>query len=359
MLDQPNDTESESELESELESESESEAELETETETKETPQEIAPVQADSVVVIQHLSYPEWGRGVMIWEKPTKRGYVFEDGQIRLFKKGFYHFLEAQQLETSEAEQIVRGLERTASRRGMQLSQTEEKKRAAKARKSSASQIGLADQIRFFHHEYPEGFEDASWVSTVRRRERPVKRHREPVCEKATAKLSAEALAELEPEAVLEQWLEIMETSDLLTRKQLDSLSAMGEQGQRTVGHALRELLYGEDSPNIRLERWINALHRSLGTPTWSLTTVPLAITQPEEHAYVRRSVVVRLTRLRGYALPKRPSAPAYQRTLEVLKELSTELTDQDEKPRDYFDVYDFVRVTLRPKAQAFMEGGG
>lgn len=325
-----------------------------TEPEATEEPQEeLVPVEPDKVEVVQHRGYPEWGRGVMIWEKATKRGYVFEDGQIRLFKKGFYHFLEAQDIPLEEAKVIVGELQRIATRRGMQIAQTEQRKDASKSR--SESSVSLADQIWFFHREYPDGFADSGWVSDVRRRDNPLKRHREPVCEAVQAKLSAEEVASLDAEEVLDRWCEIMETSDLLTRKQLDTLSSLKEEGQRTVGEALAELLHGEESLSIRLERWINALHRGLGAPTWSLATLPLATAHPEEHAYVRRSVVVRLTRLRGYSLPKRPSAPAYRRTQEILQRLASELAEQGEEARDLLDIYDFVRVTLRPKAQEAM----
>src|SRR5688572_12808538 len=44
--------------------------------------------------LFQHASRPEWGGALIAWERDGKRGYQFEDGQLRIFTTGHYYLLE-------------------------------------------------------------------------------------------------------------------------------------------------------------------------------------------------------------------------------------------------------------------------
>ena len=45
---------------------------------------------ASQVHVYVHRKRPQWGYAIVAWEKGDKRGYQFEDGQLRVFKDAFY-----------------------------------------------------------------------------------------------------------------------------------------------------------------------------------------------------------------------------------------------------------------------------
>jgi hypothetical protein len=52
-----------------------------------------------------------------------------------------------------------------------------------------------------------------------------------------------------------------------------------------------------------------------------------------------------------GLTLPSLPSAPIYQRLCDLGVELRKQLSGEGYQPRDLLDVYDFMTITLSPKA--------
>lgn len=48
---------------------------------------------------------------ILAFERPTKRGYQFEDGKLRLFKEGFYHLMKPVDRPADETMELVAQLD--------------------------------------------------------------------------------------------------------------------------------------------------------------------------------------------------------------------------------------------------------
>ena len=41
----------------------------------------------------RHRMRPKWGLAILAWDTGDKRGFQFEDGQVRIIKDGFYDLM--------------------------------------------------------------------------------------------------------------------------------------------------------------------------------------------------------------------------------------------------------------------------
>ena len=319
-----------------------------------------APPKATGSVptLYRHCKYPEWGRAVIVREQSSKRSYMFEDGQVRLFKKGYYHLLEEVQLDEADALDLATVLGGALERRS---GPAEAPSAADKPRASRIGRIRLEERIAFLDSEYSGGLSGEAWDREIRGRGTTTrrKRHRDPVLADAHRLLVERPPDPDDPQGLLDALVNVLEPSDLLGARRREKLAALGPSESAELGQALHGLLFGEVPHPIRLERWIDALSRPPHKlSNWALATIPSALVEPKEHLFVRRTVFGRQATLSGLHLPNKPSAPAYHKALEVARDLARRLAAEGEETRDLLDVYDFVRITLRPKAKETILAG-
>jgi hypothetical protein len=119
--------------------------------------------------------------------------------------------------------------------------------------------------------------------------------------------------------------------------------------GARTFASALFELLHGSDSPDIRFERWIDALdalpRRQTRVLTWPLATVFGFIAQPKQHFFFKPTVTREAMRRCGihFDYSSRPSWPIYKALLDAVRTVRSEIATM--RPRDMIDMQSFLWV--------------
>lgn len=297
----------------------------------------------------QHSMKPGWGVALMAWERDGKRGYQFEDGKLRVIKKGFYHLLRQIDRPADETETALRDLNLKLGRR-----------RASKRLGADRVSIPLADQIVYFRRLFPKGFQGVKWAKKHRGidAKKRLKRHRDPIIADAAA-LADRAALEARVEAgdalsVIRQLTALLEDTDMVTRAQLKGIDRVNEPLAAQLVSALINLMWGTDELDKRFNRWVGALGRVLHSkPRWQLATVISALMAPREHVCVKRSVFVKQAAWMAPSLQisTAPTGAIYVRLIEMSKLLDNKLAEHGLRVRDLIDVYDFVNATLRPKA--------
>ncbi len=297
----------------------------------------------------EHVARPEWGVAVLTWEGEGKRGYRFDDGKLRVFKEGYFHLMRQAEADRGQREALAAYVRRKPG------------ERRAPARVPDADAITLADQIEYFRSNYPQGFAGEKWQSDHRKRsKRSLLRHRVPAIEHARTELTREKLdrwlTDGRADEAVDTLRKVLAKTDLVTaaqRKQLDDLQHWHAE---RLAKALRNLLWGQDSIRQRLGRWISAIAvaTSSRSTTWALATAPLALVHPEEHVCVRYSSFS----AQGASMvppydPGRVASPGdYEGAQAVARRVRDRLVEEGLSPEDMLDVYDFMWVTLRPKAR-------
>lgn len=303
----------------------------------------------DMSIVYEHDTRPDWGRAILVWERGNKRRYQFEDGKKRLFKQGWYHRLEEVDMPQHRAVEIAGRLQRKL---GIEIGRTHA---------PSNKGIPFDDQLLLFRHQYPDGFADAAWTKQKRGEgcKRRLKRHRDGAIADAQDKLAQERIdAMIAAEQYAEAWnavLEVLDGTDLITKRQIAPLHKLDDDSVRRLVCLTRDLLWGgAERFKIHFERFVAALSKATRSRTnWQMATVLPALVHPDEHTFIRPTVM--RTQASWMApnlrLSKHPNAPMYMRLRRMMKSVSAELAEAGEAPRDLLDIYDFVWTTLRPKA--------
>lgn len=304
--------------------------------------------------VFQHAKRQEWGLGILAWEDRAKRGYLFENGQLRIVAEEFYSLMR----EVDRPEDEVRALydalrpelEAVARSAGFQVRTP---KRAGRA-------LTFDDQLAAFRREYPDGFEDPAWLQGLRGlgAKKRLPKHRDAALASATEELSASAIRGAieasKPRAVVELVRATLRRTDLVPAAELAILDPQSTRAT-TFAESLLALLHGDGGFVTRFDAFLYESEASFGSrPGWQLATVLPALVHPNDHFCVRpgsfreqaKWMAPRLT------LERVPSGSAYMRCLSVAKLVWTRLTESAERPRDLMDVYDFVRLTTRPAAK-------
>lgn len=294
--------------------------------------------------LFMHSKREQWGLAILLWERDGKRGYRFEDGSERTFKDGYYHlFVPRTPGELTEQQQALLTVKPAAS----------------------ADEISLHHQLAFLESLYPGGFAGETWQIKRRdpKKNKALKRHRDPVVRAAKAVLSKGELASLsvagEHAAVLARVVELLDSSDLVAKRYVNQLADAKPSAALT--QALTAYLHGpEESEAAAFTGWIGALRSAGVTPNWAVATALRAVVHPERHVAVRPTALRKQFGLLGTSvLPsKKPSAASYEHCRKTLQNLRTQLCDLGQAPKDMLDVYDFVWVTLRPAALKQYAGG-
>jgi hypothetical protein len=294
-----------------------------------------------SPTLYRHVKKHEWGLALLAWERDGKRAFRFEDGEVRIFKEGYYGLLEEVDRPADRTSEIVARIDRehgvSSRRRGGQ--------------KEPEQEITFEEQLEVFLAEFPDGFESAAWVEQHRGggAGRRLKRHRDSAIDDARRQLGADALRELidagDYDAVRQRAIDVLEATDLVTRAQIKPIEE--SKGDERVADALFQLLHGTGGMEERFDKFCHAVaHSSRKLPSWPLITALVGLVDPKEHLWMAPSL----------QLGKQPKGTIYTRFVDMAKTIFENLCNAGQKPRDLLDIYDFVWFTLRPAASETLE---
>jgi hypothetical protein len=316
---------------------------------TTETPTQFA--------VFQHKKRRQWGFGIIAWEQTHKRGYLFEDGQLRVISEQFYSLMREVDQPPHEVQQALATL-----RPRVKAASVDDRYRATP--RPSAKAISFDDQFAIFRAEYPDGFADQAWTDQQRGTgaTKLVARHRDPAISKAAARLGGPELrarlAQQQFRPITDDVVAVLRQTDLVPSAEIAELKT-GDDGRRqALATAVCELLHGQAAFGTRFDRFVAAFERAFGRfPSWQLATALPALTHPSDHICVRptsfreqaRALAPRLS------LTKEPSSSSYAHCLSMAVLISSKLTERAQPPRDLMDVYDFMRLTTRPAGKRLL----
>lgn len=306
--------------------------------------QDPAPQPGDRLY--QHSKRKQWGLAVLAWERDGKRGYQFEDGELRAFPQQFWSLLVEAECPPDQAARLLAKLGRQSG--------------AAKGGdgKAKERQLTFAEQLQVFLAEYPEGFAGAKWKDEHRGEGVPrrLKRHRDFAVAEAAELLSVEALDGLiaagNHDEVARRLGEVVSGSDLVTRAQAEPIARAAASPDLSKG--VRDFLYGGGELEARFDELCRLLlEAGRKQLSWPLVTAVPAVVRPDAHVAVRPTVLGKQAqwahpRLRWAA---KPDGKAYARILAMAHTVRDALAGAGHPPKDLLDVYDFMLVTLRPAA--------
>lgn len=298
-----------------------------------------------------HRKRPQWGLAILAKRTRKKGRYLFQDGRMRAFPARFDHLLEP----------VDKPLD-IATRVAGELSAQLDDGKAIKPVKRT-DRVSFAEQITVFEQLFPQGFDDPGYVSRIRRDTRRRKRQREPLMHDARALLGREAL-ELAISAgngvgVRDGVVELLGKCTVVRSRDRRPLENMPAAQCDDFARSLYRLLYGESADFDRFTRYVAALdYDPEDRATWPLVTAVPAMVLPEAHIAVKRSVFRKQAAWMAPRLVvgKVPNAGKYRRVLNMAKAIRTRLEEAGHHPRDMWDIYDFVWITLRPKNLKLLE---
>ena len=305
-------------------------------------------------VLYRHTKRPDWGVAMIAWEQGDRRGYQFEDGTLRIFKKGYYGLLEEAYLPVEEASRIAASLHR----------QIGVSSNAGGSRSSTTAHIEFRDQLHSFSMQYPGGFEDPTWLANVRGEgaKRRLKRHRDAAIEEAQSLLGANELDEMidgeKYDAVVAAVRKVLEGTDLATASHLKSLDALAPARYETFARALREVLHNAENYASSFDAMVSSLTvPSRGKPVWQLATALSALVLPAEHICIRPTNFSAQAEIMATSmeLGRTPHGIRYLRLRDMAVSVAGHLRASSLEPRDLMDIYDFMWVTLRPAARKLL----
>jgi hypothetical protein len=297
-----------------------------------------------------HSKRPRWGLAILAWEGREQRHYQFQDGQLRIFKKGYYELLEEVERPRELAVDIVRDLQ--------QMLRLDRGRRDAGG---SVAKAGFDERLAAFLSHHPKAFADPRWIAEHRSADgsKRKKQHRDPAIREAQERLAPgvldAAIAAGRYGDVCESVRALLGATDLAGSKDAGALRHLQPHDEEDFVKAVRDLAWGEGPYRERLRRYLSVLARSPGERvTWPLATALSALLHPHEHAFVKPSVVRREAQWLAPSLPydAAPSAELYSRMLAMIASVRSRLERAGHVPRDFFDVTDFLALAIRPRAR-------
>lgn len=298
--------------------------------------------------LIRHTKRDKWGLGVVLDKEDDRVHMQWQDGRKRTFKRGYYHLLDAVDRRLDVTLGIVDALQAMAG--------------AKTKRRSTKRTVTLDEQVAYFSDTlYEDGFRGEAFTEHHRGdgRKKPLKRHRDGLVELAQKELSKRALlralSEGNPSVVHAAAGRVVGSTDLVKVKERKKFLAMEQTSHAPFANALFAVLHGTSPLSKTFGGLVAALERGMGdTPSWELTTLFLAAMHPKEHCVVRYNTHSRQAQFMapGLHMPDRPMGTLYTRLRGMTENVKASLEEAELSPRDYFDVFDFMWQTLRPKAQ-------
>lgn len=297
--------------------------------------------------VYRHAAKPEWGGALIAWERDGKRGYQFEDGRLRVFTSVHYHLLE----------RIDASADRVRTLRA--LLGIDAPPEVVSVPAASLERPTLDEQIEYFLAQFPGGFAGEKWQSEHRGgSERARKRHRDPAIAIARKELTVTHLTSCldrrREDMAMQTLATVLGSTDLVAATHVQDLPALPPNRARTIVIGLYELLFGNNSVEVRVVQWVQALTRGTGRkPQWSVATAPLALFSPDHHVCVHRASF--LAQAASFAPHIRvavsPAGVDYGPLLAMATRVRARLDEKSCSPADFLDVHDFMLLTLRAEA--------
>jgi hypothetical protein len=307
----------------------------------------------------EHTKRPEWGLAILAWERNRRRAYQFQDGKLRLIKEGYYHLMQEVDRPADKALELAESLKD-------KLGVSEARREVVKKAKAKGKKVlTLKDQIAIFHALYPDGFHGEEWSTNIRGEGegRRLKRHRDPAIIDAQEKLAEGPLKSLLEEGkhdeIAKVALEVLKRTSLVRPVHLKPLKKLPEAQNEAFAEALYDLLWGSGPYAARFDAFVEAISPGRrGDCPWPLATAIPALVHTKEHVCVRPSSFRRQARWMAPRLEysSTPEGKQYVRFRKMARAIRKRLKDAGLKPRDLIDVYDFVRLTLRPSAKKLLE---
>jgi hypothetical protein len=291
----------------------------------------------DEDALYRHAKRDKWGVAVFLWERDGKRAFRFTDGEVRVFKKGFYGLMvPAPTPEDGSADELRAKV-----------------RASAVGKKEILPTVG--DQLVLLLKDYPKGFAGDAWREKHRGSGRRLKRHRDPAIKQARELLAADRINEMHEHGdyagVLESLVQVVAGTDLVPSAHVGKLR--DTKPTQDFSATIRDVANAPAS--VTLRQMQAALVGAQGPATsWQILTAPLALLAPHKHLCMRPSVFAVQGKivLARFNPPKRASETAYQRYLDVAQHVENELTELGHPPADLLDLHDFVWMTLRPAAR-------
>lgn len=292
-------------------------------------------------LLYRHRKRDEWGVGIFLWERDDKRAFRFADGEVRVFKQGFYDLMVPTVAPSDgSADQLRAELE--ANRNGqIEIVPT------------------VGDQLVLMLGEFPKGFAGPRWLDKHRGGGRRLKRHRDAAVRQARELLAPGRIAKLdeagEHVAVLDALHDVLAATDLAPPAHIKALAATKPTPELSA--AIRAL--AEDPDKFSMTSLQLAFANAGGPATsWQILTAPAALLAPAQHLCVRPNVIAVQGKvvMPAFNAPKRPSAAGYARYLEVARHVDEELGELGYPPLDMLDLHDFMAMTLRPGVREQLE---
>jgi len=302
----------------------------------------------------RHKLRPEWGMAVLATETADRREYLFDDGQLRVFKEGFFALFEPVVDEGFTATAIAEELTRAAEATGA-------------ARKGPKLQVvyPFETQVEIFKKLYPEGFAGEAWQKGRRGLpdQKRLKRHRDAAVADAQARLAPDVISAMCDEErysdVIATLVDVLGKTDLASNAAVTRIGKMEQEAVGPVARATRELIAGEADYGTRFTRFVAALYAACNSrPTWRLATALPALVFPEEHVCVQKAAFLKQAASIAPELSytRDPRRKAYANFQVVALRTRDLLADAGLKPKDLVDVHDFAWLTLRPAAAKLLD---
>jgi hypothetical protein len=307
---------------------------------------------AVSEPLYRHLKRAEWGLGILAWEQPTKRGYQFQDGVLRIIDQGYYDLLRKVNHPPEGATALVADLRSRAKlvvNREYQVTRAKE------------PGLSFAEQLQIFRVKFPHGFADEKWLSSIRGvgTSRRLKRHRQPAIDQLRGEISDEALQQAldhgRSAEVVDTIVTLISRTNLVKAKELGALRELSAEQHTRYVAALRELLFG-DAP---LEQRFDGFAAAQGKRgTWQQVTAPAALVQPESGVCVHPTMFRRQARVLEPALSVSagPMGRVYVRLAAMVGRIGKLLVEASLPPADLMDIFDFMGITLLPSARKLLK---
>lgn len=302
--------------------------------------------------LMRHTRRSTWGRAILLWEREHKRGYQFEDGEVRIFAEGYYDLMQPAARPDPVARQQLR--EHAIANGELEVGDPASRKSAR-----AVPVPNLEDQVVVFDQEFSGGFFGADWTHDKRARPtgRALKRHRDPALEYAKKELDEAVLRDLvaqgRPHEIMQRIVDVSSRTDLVTKKQIaifENLNVADVELANAWIAFLHDHREGELATMARLRRAL-ARH-DVRKITWPALTAARALLHPADHAWVHPTSLRKQAKhvMPTVKISATPSATEYGRILELTMFVRQHLTNVGFAPRDLFDVTDFVRATLAAK---------
>jgi hypothetical protein len=293
----------------------------------------------------RHEKREQWGVALFVWERDGKRAFRFADGEVRVFKKGFYEMMIPAATPSDGSADELRALILSGG-----------------SGKKGEVLPSVADQLALFLAEYPGGFAGDTWQEAHRGRHvegsRRLKRHRDLAIAEAREQLAHERIAELTSAGnhtgIRDVLVDLLAATDLVPGAQINAL----RETRPTRELSLAVQAIARDPENATFKALQIALVTAQGPAnSWPILTAPLSLLAPHKHICVRPNALLtqgKIVMLR-FTAPKLTEA-GYQRYLEVVRFVQDELAQRGHAPGDMLDLHDFMAITLRPGARAELD---